>query len=197
MLHDCEQELFVTVSMGWNAVQRARLASERSTLEQNFPGHVKWIDPEGTTKVEVAMHTNNGKRYSLRVYIPVDFPNSIPDMVVASSDDEMPDWEAGYETHSWGKTKYGLLQICHCRRSCWNDKRSLFEVFLKGRLWLEAYEACKQTKLPMCFFLKGMKKQEIWHRSRTVEFLAIFRQFDIHSFGWDLYIEDVINFQLN
>ena len=142
--------------MGWSAAQRTRLAVEKSILEKYFPGHVTWIDPQGNTKVEVAMTTNDGNSYRLRIYLPPDFPNSLPDMVVAYSQESMPDWDASSDTHTWGKDKYGLLQICHYRSSQWTSKSSLYEVFMKGRLWLETYEGWRRTRMPMNYFLGEM-----------------------------------------
>jgi hypothetical protein len=37
---------------------RERLAAEKGVLDHFFPGCVKWIDPTGDTKVEVALKTN-------------------------------------------------------------------------------------------------------------------------------------------
>ena len=144
--------------MSWSAAQRARLASEKSILEKYFPGRVTWIDPQGSTKVEVAMTTTDGNNYRLRVHLKPDFPNSIPDMVVSYSEERMPDWVSSSVTHTWGKDRYGQLEICHCRPRHWTDKFSLFEVFIKGRIWLEAYECWRRTGMTMDNLLSGTRK---------------------------------------
>ena len=73
--------------MPWTPGQRNRLVLEKNILEKYFPGRVQWIDPQGDTKVEVSLNTNNGHRYRVRIYLKAagssssDFPNSVPDMV--------------------------------------------------------------------------------------------------------------------
>ena len=140
--------------MPWSQAQRERLAAEKSVLDRYFPGCVKWIDPTGDTKVEVALKTNNDNEYTLRIYIG-NFPNSIPEMVVVSSPKRMPDWENSAVTHTLSK-RDGYLQICHWHSSHWTDRISLHEVVMKGRLWLEAYEGHIRTGQPMSYFLREM-----------------------------------------
>ena len=53
--------------MPWSAIQRQRLDP---------------IDPTGDTKVEVRVTCSNDKQHTLRVYLPSDYPNSVPDMIV-------------------------------------------------------------------------------------------------------------------
>ncbi|XP_028405197.1 uncharacterized protein LOC114527689 [Dendronephthya gigantea] len=142
--------------MPWSEAQRNRLAAEKSVLDHFFPGSVKWIDPTGDTKVEINLKTNNDNEYTLRVYIG-DFPNSIPDMVVISSPKPMPDW--GFLAHTLGK-RDGYLQICHYHPSQWTDRSSLYEVIMKGRVWLEAYEGHLRTGKPMSYFLREMGASE-------------------------------------
>ena len=143
--------------MPWSPAQRQRLAAEKSVLEHYFPGCVKWIDPTGNTKVEVTLKTNNENQYTLRVYIG-GFPNSVPDMVVVSSPKPMPDWEGSYANHTLSK-RDGFLRICHYHSSQWTDRSSLYEVFMKGRVWLEAYEGHLRTGQPMNYFLREMESR--------------------------------------
>ena len=140
--------------MPWTAAQRDRLAAEKSVLEHYFPGCVKWIDPTGDTKVEVALMTNNDNKYTLRLYID-NFPNAMPDLVVVSSPKPMPDWDGSYDNHTLIK-RDGYLRICHYHESQWTDRSSLYEVMMKGRVWLEAYEGHIRTGQPMNHFLREM-----------------------------------------
>jgi hypothetical protein len=146
--------------MSWSQAQRDRLAAEKSVLDHSFPGCVKWIDPIGDTKVEVALKTNNDNEYTLKIYIGRDFPNSIPEMVVVSSPKPMPDWECSSTTHTLWK-RDGYLQICHYHSSQWTDRSSLYEVVMKGRVWLEAYEGHLRTGNPMNYFLREMESA-VW-----------------------------------
>ncbi|XP_028405123.1 uncharacterized protein LOC114527621 [Dendronephthya gigantea] len=140
--------------MPWSHAKRQRLAAEKRELERYFPGCVEWIDPTSDTKVQVRMKTNNNNPYTLRVYIG-DFPNSVPVMVVVSSPKPMPDWNGSYTNHTLRRTD-GYLTICHHHNSQWTDRLSLYEVFMKGRIWLEAYEGHLRTGQPMNYFLREM-----------------------------------------
>ena len=148
--------------MGWTPAQRQRLATERRLLEHFFPGCVTWIDPTGDTKVEVALATNNNKNYRLRIYLKnegsssSDFPNSVPEMVVSDSPRSMPKWGSDGETHTVGH-RDGFSKICHYRSSCWTDRSTLYEVVMKGRIWIEAYEGHLTTGEKMNYFLGEMR----------------------------------------
>lgn len=148
--------------MGWTPVQRQRLATEKTLLENFFPGCVTWIDPTGDTKVEVALTTNTDKKYRVRLYLKTaessssDFPNSLPDMVVSASPAPMPKWGSDGKTHTLGY-RDGFLKICHYRSSRWTDRSTLYEVVMKGRIWIEAYEGHLKTGKDMDYFLGHMR----------------------------------------
>ena len=112
------------------------------------------INPTGDTKVEVTLKTNNGNKYTLRIYIG-NFPNAIPDMVVVSSPKPMPVWGVSIANHTLS-VRDGYLRICHYQDSQWTDRSSLYEVVRKGRVWLEAYEGHIRTGQPMNYFLREM-----------------------------------------
>ena len=70
--------------MPWSATQQKRLGFEKNILEKYFGNRVSWINPTGDTKVEVRVTTTSDKQYTLRVYLPGDFPNSCPQMIVSN-----------------------------------------------------------------------------------------------------------------
>lgn len=156
--------------MGWTEAQRRRLSAEKAVLQKNFPGRVKWINPTGDTKVEVEVNTNNGKSYSLRIYLNADFPHSVPEMVVSKSPNPMPDWCTSYKNHTLSKRDGFVNIICHYRSEYWTSQLSLYEVFIKGRIWLEAHEGHLRTGQSMDYFLREMPAQLVWQRiGRLVE----------------------------
>lgn len=122
-----------------------RLGEEKKLLDKNFDAsRVRWIDPEGETKVEVNMISNNNNCYTLRLYIPDDFPNSCPMLVVVTPEKLLhrngtPLLENCRAFHTLGSHD-GFQVICHFHPADWNDRFWLFQVFMKGRLWIEAYE---------------------------------------------------------
>lgn len=142
--------------MPWTPEQRQRLAVERSILDQYFPGRVQWIDPTEDTKVEVTMTSNSNQVYGLRVYVPRDFPNSLPDLVVCRSPRGMPNWGSSGKTHTLGR-RDDCLKICHYYAPRWNPQHTFYEIFLKGRVWLEAYEGHLDSKRNMDYYLGHMQ----------------------------------------
>ena len=151
---------FCSRVMPWSQTQQRRLSMEKGILEKYFPGRVTWIDPQGSTKVEVAMNTNNGKAYTLRVYVPGDCLNSCPVMVVRRpsspltlrNGDQVP---CSGDYHCWGKHD-GYTQICHYRACNWTSSNTLYQVFMKGRIWLEAYEGHLRTGRALSAYLAEM-----------------------------------------
>lgn len=145
--------------MPWTVDQCHRLAVEKEILERYFSGNVNWIDPTGNAKVEVTMTTNSNQVYCLRLYVPRDFPNSLPTLVVRSSPQPMPNWAATHASHTLGHVE-GYMVICHYHESHWNAEHTFYEVFVKGRVWLEAYEGHVATGNPMDFYLGHMKAKK-------------------------------------
>ena len=71
--------------MPWSASQQTRLGYEKQLLEQYFRGNrATWIDPTGNARVEIRVTCSSNRDYTLRIYIPVDFPNACPQMVVCN-----------------------------------------------------------------------------------------------------------------
>ena len=147
--------------MVWTRVQRDRLAIEKEKLEQYFRLGVTWIDPQGETKVQVLLKSNADREYKLRIYIPPDFPNSCPALVVVSPPKLLlknGKWlpEMSYPFHTLEDTD-GFHRICHFYPPDWTPDITLYQVFMKGRLWIEAYEAHLETGEDMDVYLGEQK----------------------------------------
>ena len=147
--------------MPWSASQQKRLAIEKQLLEAYIDGNrVTWIDPTGDTKVEARLTCSNNKEYTLRIYLPQDFPNSVPSMIVKTT------WMTelkkrngsdldGHDDHTYG-SRDGCTSICHFRPDLWKDDNTLFQIFMKGLIWLEAYEAHLRTGYNLSKYLADM-----------------------------------------
>ena len=144
--------------MSWLPVQQHRLAVEKEILDRYFPGKVQWINPTiaGQTTVEVEMISNSNQIYRLRAYVPPDYPNSLPDLVVATSPKQIPNWGASNAMHTLG-TRNGCVKICHYYAPRWDPQHTFYEIFVKGRVWLEAYEGHLQTGRNLDYFLGHMR----------------------------------------
>ena len=146
--------------MPWSPAQRQRLSFEKNVLEKYFNNRVTWIDPTGDTKIEVRVTCTNNKEYTLRVYVPTDFPNSVPDMIVKTPSMNKLKRSNGSELqgsldHVYG-SRDGCTQICHFKPNMWKDNNTLYQVFMKGMIWLEAYEAHLRTGATLGRYLSEM-----------------------------------------
>ncbi|MFM6152808.1 MAG: hypothetical protein ACKO3K_14175 [Cuspidothrix sp.] len=151
--------------MSWNQLQRQRLALEKEILYTYFP-KFSWINPidSNNTRIEGEVKTNVGNVYKLRVYVPSDFPNSLPDMVViypyplkGYQGQDMKQHETSGSMHTL-TPRDGYVKICHYRD--WLPNITLYKVVLKGRIWLEALEAHKRTGQPIDAFLSHMQSTQ-------------------------------------
>lgn len=144
--------------MPWTTFQQKRLAEEKELLAYYFGDRMKWIDSDENTNIEVKMTTNSDQEYLLRLYLPHDFPHSLPDLVIRKSPKPMPNWGSSGPTHTLG-SRDGYLKICYCRPTHWTSQRRLYDVFIKGLIWLEAYEGFLSTGKSLEHFLAYMPKR--------------------------------------
>ena len=152
--------------MGRTSSQKSRLAYEKQILEKYFGSKVSWINPSADARIEVNVTCSNDKKYTLRVYIPSNFPNDCPKMVVIPPQSS---WFSYYLRKKNGSkmngtsSKFhtlsgidGYTRICHFNDSLWTDNNTLYQVVMKGLIWLEAYEAHLRTGKSMDVFLAEM-----------------------------------------
>lgn len=147
--------------MAWSAAQVSRLEFERAILRHYFPTF-EWNNPADAQRasVEGEIRTNSGTAYRLRVYLSPQFPAVCPEMVVSSPRPLLR--RNGRElTSSSGPMhtldqRDGCTKICHFRPAFWAPQNTIYLVLLKGRIWLEAYEAHLRTGRPLDAFLPHM-----------------------------------------
>lgn len=153
---------YTTLSiMPWSGTQRTRLAMEKEILESYFRERVSWNNPTSDTSVEVKMTTSNDHHYTLRIYLPSDYPNSCPELTVASPqilrrfNGNVLNGSATSADHTYG-TKNGFVKICHFIPGNWTAEFTMYQVFMKGLLWLEAYESHLRTGKSLATYLREM-----------------------------------------
>ena len=149
--------------MTWSQVQQKRLQTEKRILKKYFPTF-KWLNPTDpdNTQVEGNIRSNAKNIYRLRIYIPSDYPNSRPEMVIISPNPvkgylgkDLKEYGASRKMHILSpKDEY--VQICHYKD--WLPNLTIYLVVLKGRIWLEALEAHTRTGKSLDKFLSHMKK---------------------------------------
>ena len=103
----------------------------------------------------------NDKQYTLRVYLPSDYPSSCPEMIVSypssclrRRDGSLMSGMSGAD-HILG-LRDGCTKICHFDSSLWKDDNTLYQVVMKGLIWLEAYEAHLRTGHSLNRYLQEM-----------------------------------------
>ena len=151
--------------MPWSDVQRARLIVERDILAKYFGDNVTWIDINENTKVQLQLKTNSDKKYTLRLYLLPDFPNSCPHMAVVSpsplvKQNGEPLEHLSRRFHTQGLTTDGYTKLCHCSPDLWTSENTLFQVIVKGRLWIEAYEWYLENGNPIDTYLRHQAETE-------------------------------------
>lgn len=160
--------------MSWSSQQRDRLGLEKDVLDSKL-GNVTWINPTsaGNTRVEWRVNTNNGKSYTLRVYLASDFPNSCPVLVVSSPSSPLRKKDGSLLNSTSGRDHVygahdGLTKICHFITDKWTSENTIYQVLMKGRIWLEAYEIHLRTGEYLDKYLAHMQWLQIVRAFRTV-----------------------------
>lgn len=147
--------------MGWTLEQQNRLQLERNLLQKYFPNFL-WYNPAvpGSAFIEGTMITNSKQNYKLRLIIPIDIPSSVPSLLIISP---KPLYDRNYKSIAdlgYSATMHVLspineyVKICHYKASHWSPNITFYKVLMKGRLWLEAYEAHRRTGLNLDYYLK-------------------------------------------
>jgi hypothetical protein len=61
-----------------------------------------------------------------------------------------------HQMHTLEPSSNGMVQICHWRDARWHSSILLQKVFLKGLIWIEAYEQHIATGRPLAEFIRTM-----------------------------------------
>jgi hypothetical protein len=129
--------------MGWTTEQQNRLNKEWEIVQQYFP---QFQFKTGSSRVclEGNMRTNSKRLYGLRLYVPDDMPNSVPDVVVTYPYPLVDFAGKNLSDYSFSSTmhllspKDGYPRVCTYKSTFWNPNRTFYNVLMKVRVWLEA-----------------------------------------------------------
>jgi hypothetical protein len=133
---------------------------QRESLDQFS---VYWYESSQEYKAWGDATSSSDRRYHLAMPIPSGFPRQRPPLYLT---DPSPLWTADYRTvaslgvshdmHTLTPSESGSVQICHWRDDRWHARIFLYQVFLKGLLWIEAYEQHLATGRPLAEFVSTM-----------------------------------------
>jgi len=151
--------------MPWTNEQRQRLALENALLQQEgfTQFTVYWDRNADTYQASGVTPSNSGGRYGLCIPIPSGFPYERPPMYVTDPFPlRMADGNLisalgiSHQMHTLTPASNGMVQICHWRDARWHSGILLHKVFLKGLIWIEAYEQHLSTRRPLADFVRTM-----------------------------------------
>jgi hypothetical protein len=149
----------------WTPNQLSRLALEHQLLQvQGFTQFsVYHHTTTDTYSASGTTSSNAGYKYHLYIPIPAGFPTQRPPMYVTEPcpllmSDRVPINTLGvsHRMHALTPHACGWVQICHWRDSRWHSGIYLHQVFLKGLIWIEAYEQHVSTGRDLADFVRTM-----------------------------------------
>ena len=129
---------------------------EKNILDNYFPSCITWISPacNVNAQIDAFIKCNSGTQYTLRVYIPHDFPNSCPNVVFKEPESRIPtDFQDKHSSHAYTRNYEGYLLIRLYDKGEWTSDFTLYQVLMKGHLWLEGYEVYLRTGCPIDNFV--------------------------------------------
>jgi len=145
--------------MRWTTEQQTRLNKEREILSKYFPSFT-FTNVGDRICLEGSMTTNQKNQYKVRLYVPGDMPNSVPEVVIV-----FPTPITNYSGHNLLDYGYsaamhllspldGYPQICTYQSSHWNPNKTFYLVLMKVRIWLEAFDGHKDSGKTLDYYLK-------------------------------------------
>lgn len=150
--------------MGWEPHQQYRLAMEKSILRERLPDF-RIFKPTEDTFVSGFWTSSQGNEYRIVVDVPPGFPDECPSCFIAEpapllghAGADMLDFGNSHKMHTWlpDEAHPDWLKICTYKPASWSASHSLEKVIHKAMLWIEAFEAHKQSGRPICDFLLDM-----------------------------------------
>ena len=152
----------------WTTEQRQRLGLEHAILQQEGFSQfsVYWNREADTYYASGTAISNSGRRYGLHISIPSGFPYERPPMYVTepfpllmADGSRVTSVGLSHQMHTLAPSSNGLVQLCHWRDARWHSGIKLQQVFLKGLLWIEAYEQHLATSRPLAEFVPTMAER--------------------------------------
>ena len=145
--------------MGWTNEQQKRLNKETEVLRQYFTDFkIKYLDLQ--ICFEGWMTTNLNNKYFLRLYVPHDMPNSVPEVVILYPENlidyngkRVVDLHQNQSMHLLFP-KSGYPNICTYKPTHWHPGITFYNVLVKARIWLEAFDGHRITGKPLDHYLK-------------------------------------------
>lgn len=124
-------------------MDKERLRVEKENLNRKLPDNAYRFMDMGTSKPYIVMAaiTNRGNLYTLRIDLE-DFPDLVPNMYVKNRV-LLKSGQPILENDEDLKTLYykdNMIGIRHYSKESWSPMVSLYNIYIRGKKWLEMYE---------------------------------------------------------
>lgn len=149
----------------WTTEQRQRIALEHEILQREGFSQFSVYCYRSTDTYEASgvTYSNSGRPYNLAIPIPSGFPYQRPPMYLTApfplymaDGTRVSSLGVSHNMHTLSPSSDGYVQLCHWRDARWHSNIVLQKVFLKGLLWIEAYEQHLATGRPLAEFVLTM-----------------------------------------
>jgi hypothetical protein len=149
----------------WTVEQQRRLVLEHQILQQEgfTQFSVYYCKADDTYYAAGYALSSSGRSYRLYIPIPSNYPYQRPTMYITDPNPlRMYDGSSvtaqgvSHQMHTLTPSSNGWVQVCHWRDARWHSNILLHKVFLKGLLWIEAYEQHLATGRPLAEFVRTM-----------------------------------------
>ncbi len=131
-------------------INPTRIEQERRILQTYFPKRFVFVGLNTDNPyVDLGLQSNSKKVYRIRIELPLDYPNSLPEVFMTlpkplKKYDGSAMTEVSHAMHTLSPSN-GDVQICHYKAENWNPNVTLYRIVLKVRIWIEAYEGHLRT----------------------------------------------------
>jgi hypothetical protein len=152
----------------WILEQRQRFYLEHHDLQnEGFAQFGVYYDASSDAYWATGIASaSSGREYRLHLPMPAGYPNARPPMYVTEPSPLkvydgrlLSSLGTSHQMHTLEPHSKGWPQICHWRDSRWHARILLQKVFLKGLIWIEAYEQHLTTGRPIADFVATMAER--------------------------------------
>ena len=139
---------------------QARYEAEFRLLKRKLPDDIwRFCDLNGSRPyLAMAVKTRFDSLYTIQIELE-RFPNAVPKVFVTKmlKDRAGNNLERGLSAMHTLPSEHGWTRICHYGPESWTPMVSLYLIYIKAALWLNAYELHLRSGKPMEYYLNHQK----------------------------------------
>lgn len=149
----------------WTQRQLERLSLEHALFQHEGMNQfgVWYLRESGTYSASGIATSSSGRKYDLYMDVPSGFPEERPPLyltaprpLLGANGQPISALGVSHAMHTLTPSPNGSIQVCHWRDNRWHAGIFLYQVFLKGLIWIEAYEQHLATGRPISEFVRSM-----------------------------------------